>query len=163
MEATTQPRAWKVLLAFAIIYFVWGSTFLAIRVGVREVPPFLLAGMRFLVAGIVLYGWMRAKGTPSPTAREWGSASLLAHPDFCLRLRVALLGREARAIGNRCGDDGDDSRVHGDCGDRDSCGRSDSRSARDRSARGNWRSRGAGGPQRELRRSSDRHGRCMRA
>ena len=78
MEATTQPRAWKVLLAFAIIYFVWGSTFLAIRVGVREVPPFLLAAIRFLVAGLVLYGWMRAKGTPSPTAREWGSASLLA-------------------------------------------------------------------------------------
>jgi len=78
MNAVSQPRAWKVLLAFAIIYFVWGSTFLAIRVGVREVPPFLLAGMRFLVAGIILWGWMRARGTPSPTAREWGSASLLA-------------------------------------------------------------------------------------
>ena len=78
MDATSQPRAWKVLLAFAIIYFVWGSTFLAIRVGVREVPPFLLAGMRFLVAGIVLYAWMRARGTPSPTAREWGAASFLA-------------------------------------------------------------------------------------
>src|SRR5271157_1475375 len=78
MEATSQPRAWKVLLAFAIIYFVWGSTFLAIRVGVREVPPFLLAGMRFLVAGVVLYGWMRAKGTPSPTLREWRAASLVA-------------------------------------------------------------------------------------
>ncbi len=46
------------MLAFAIIYFVWGSTFLAIRVGVREVPPFLLAGMRFLVAGMVLYSWI---------------------------------------------------------------------------------------------------------
>src|SRR5712692_3020811 len=78
MEATSKPRAWKVLLAFAIIYFVWGSTFLAIRVGVREVPPFLLAGMRFLVAGIVLYVWMRVRGTPSPTTREWGAASLLA-------------------------------------------------------------------------------------
>ncbi len=78
MEATTQPRAWRVLLAFAIIYFVWGSTFLAIRVGVREVPPFLLAAMRFVVAGIVLYVWMRARGTPSPTARQWGGASLLA-------------------------------------------------------------------------------------
>ena len=66
------------LLAFAIIYFVWGSTFLAIRVGVREVPPFLLAGMRFLVAGIVLYLWMRVRGTSSPSAREWGAASLLA-------------------------------------------------------------------------------------
>jgi len=78
MDASTKPRAWKVLLAFAIIYFVWGSTFLAIRVGVREVPPFLLAGMRFLVAGVVLYIWMRAKGTPSPTRREWTSATLLA-------------------------------------------------------------------------------------
>jgi drug/metabolite transporter (DMT)-like permease len=78
MEATAQPRAWKVLVAFAIIYFVWGSTFLAIRVGVREVPPFLFAGMRFLVAGVVLYGWMRARGTPSPRAREWGAASFLA-------------------------------------------------------------------------------------
>jgi drug/metabolite transporter (DMT)-like permease len=78
MDAASQPRAWKVLLAFAIIYFVWGSTFLAIRVGVREVPPFLLAGMRFLVAGIVLYGWTRARGTPSPSAREWRAASFLA-------------------------------------------------------------------------------------
>jgi len=67
-----------VLLAFAIIYFVWGSTFLAIRAGVREVPPFLLAGIRFLIAGVVLYGWMRAKGTPSPSLREWGGSTLLA-------------------------------------------------------------------------------------
>jgi drug/metabolite transporter (DMT)-like permease len=65
-------------LAFAIIYLVWGSTFLAIRVGVREVPPFLLAGMRFFTAGIVLYAWMRAKGTCSPTGREWANASCLA-------------------------------------------------------------------------------------
>jgi drug/metabolite transporter (DMT)-like permease len=78
MQTVSPPRAWKVLLAFAIIYFVWGSTFLAIRVGVREVPPFLLAGMRFFVAGIVLYGWMRFRGIPSPTAREWGAASSLA-------------------------------------------------------------------------------------
>ena len=84
MHAVSQPRTWKVLLAFAIIYFVWGSTFQAIRVGVREVPPFLLAGMRFLVAGIVLYGWMRLRGAPAPTAREWGAASLLAILIFLL-------------------------------------------------------------------------------
>jgi drug/metabolite transporter (DMT)-like permease len=77
MEATT-PKRWKILLAFAIIYLVWGSTYLAIRIGVREVPPFLLAGMRFFAAGIVLYAWMRAKGTASPTRREWAAASLLA-------------------------------------------------------------------------------------
>jgi drug/metabolite transporter (DMT)-like permease len=78
METTTRPPAWKTLLAFAIIYFVWGSTFLAIRVGVREVPPFLLAGMRFLAAGVILYAWMRVKGDASPTWREWRSATLLA-------------------------------------------------------------------------------------
>ncbi|MGA8617807.1 MAG: EamA family transporter [Candidatus Sulfotelmatobacter sp.] len=82
MEA--RPQSWKILLAFAIIYFVWGSTFLAIRVGVREVPPFLLAGMRFAAAGIVLYAWMRARGTPSPTSREWVSASLLAFLIFVM-------------------------------------------------------------------------------
>lgn len=84
MDAVSRPRAWKVLLAFAIIYFVWGSTFLAIRVGVHEVPPFLLAGMRFVVAGTLLYGWMRAKGTPSPTAREWTAATFLAVLIFVL-------------------------------------------------------------------------------
>jgi drug/metabolite transporter (DMT)-like permease len=66
------------LLAFAIIYFVWGSTFLAIRVGVREVPPLLFAAMRFLVAGLVLYGWMIAKGERSPTRRQWMSVVSLA-------------------------------------------------------------------------------------
>lgn len=69
---------WKVLFAFSIIYFVWGSTFFAIRVGVHEVPPLVLAAMRFLVAGLVLYGWMIAQGERSPGARQWMSALLLA-------------------------------------------------------------------------------------
>jgi len=78
MHSTTRPSTWKLLLAFAIVYLVWGSTFFAIRVGVREVPPFLLASIRFLVAGSALYAWMRAKGTVTPTRREWASASLVA-------------------------------------------------------------------------------------
>ncbi len=78
MNRTSRPPAWKVLLAFGIIYFVWGSTFLAIRIGVHEVPPLLLAGMRFFVAGIVLYGWMRLRGERSPTLGEWGAATILA-------------------------------------------------------------------------------------
>ncbi len=78
MEANTHRPAWKTLLAFAIIYFVWGSTFLAIRIGVREVPPLLLAAMRFLTAGLVLYGWMIARGERSPNARQWMAASLIA-------------------------------------------------------------------------------------
>jgi drug/metabolite transporter (DMT)-like permease len=84
MTATSHPRAWQVLLAFAIIYFVWGSTFLAIRIGVREVPPFLLAGLRFLIAGAALYLWARARGMPAPTLREWRAASLLSILMFVL-------------------------------------------------------------------------------
>jgi drug/metabolite transporter (DMT)-like permease len=78
MQTNPQPRAWKIWLAFAIIYIVWGSTFLAIRVGVREVPPLIFAAMRFLTAGLVLYLWMILRGEPSPTWRQWRSISLLA-------------------------------------------------------------------------------------
>ncbi|HEY4051612.1 MAG TPA: EamA family transporter [Acidobacteriaceae bacterium] len=84
MEAETNRPAWKTLLAFSMIYFVWGSTFLAIRVGVREVPPFLLAAMRFLIAGLVLYAWMMAQGERSPSGRQWMSAFLLAGLIFVL-------------------------------------------------------------------------------
>src|SRR5271156_3155523 len=77
MEDTNKPAKWKTLSAFGIIYFVWGSTFLAIRIGVHEVPPLLLAAMRFSVAGLVLYVWMIARGERSPSRREWMSASLL--------------------------------------------------------------------------------------
>ena len=77
MKSTVHRPAWKTLLAFAIIYFVWGSTFLAIRVGVAEVPPLILAAIRFFTAGIVLYLWMMARGERSPSARQWKSAALL--------------------------------------------------------------------------------------
>jgi drug/metabolite transporter (DMT)-like permease len=82
MSTANRPPAWKILLAFAIICFVWGSSFLAIRIGVREVPPFLLAALRFSVAGIALYGWRILRGDPSPTARQWASISLLAFLSF---------------------------------------------------------------------------------
>jgi drug/metabolite transporter (DMT)-like permease len=75
---------WKTLLAFATIYFVWGSTFLAIRIGVREVPPFLLAAIRFLVAGLILYGWTIARGERGPSGRQWASVCLVAFLIFVL-------------------------------------------------------------------------------
>lgn len=78
MKAAAPPAQSKTLLAFAIIYFVWGSTFLAIRIGVHEVPPFLFAAMRFLTAGVALYCWMRLKGERNPSAQEWKSIFLLA-------------------------------------------------------------------------------------
>jgi drug/metabolite transporter (DMT)-like permease len=74
----------KTLLAFAAIYVLWGSTYLAIRVGVQEVPPFLLAALRFLIAGLVLCAWMVAQGERLPTIRQWTSAFLLAVLIFVL-------------------------------------------------------------------------------
>ena len=78
MPSHGSAERWKTLLAFAIIYFVWGSTFLAIRIGVREVPPLLLAAMRFFLAGLFLYAWVAARGERQPTGRQWGAAALLA-------------------------------------------------------------------------------------
>jgi drug/metabolite transporter (DMT)-like permease len=77
MDATHHRPTGKTLFAFAIIYFVWGSTYLAVRVGVREVPPLILAAMRFSVAGLVLFSWVLARGERAPSLREWRSASLL--------------------------------------------------------------------------------------
>ncbi|MGH9504854.1 MAG: EamA family transporter [Terriglobales bacterium] len=84
MKTEVRPPSWKILLAFSMIYFVWGSTFLAIRVGVHEVPPFLLAAMRFSIAGLVMYAWLRIRGTPNPTRSEWVAASLLGTVIFVL-------------------------------------------------------------------------------
>jgi drug/metabolite transporter (DMT)-like permease len=78
MPHADRPAAWKLGLAFAVIYLVWGSTFLAIRIGVAEMPPFLMAGMRFLAAGAALVAWRAARGTPLPTAPQWQAAALLA-------------------------------------------------------------------------------------
>jgi drug/metabolite transporter (DMT)-like permease len=82
--ASARPTRWKILLAFAIIYLVWGSTYLAIRIGVREMPPFLMAGLRFTAAGLILYGWMRLQGTPAPTRREWPGAIMLGSLMFLI-------------------------------------------------------------------------------
>jgi drug/metabolite transporter (DMT)-like permease len=78
METAAKPARWKILLAFAIIYFVWGSTFFAIRVGVSQLPPFLFCAMRFLAAGLLVYLWALVHGDRGPTACQWLSVFLLA-------------------------------------------------------------------------------------
>jgi len=69
-------------LALAIVYVVWGSTYLGIELAVRTMPPFLMASMRFLIAGPLLYVWATRRGDRSdrPTARHWLSAFLIAAP-----------------------------------------------------------------------------------
>jgi drug/metabolite transporter (DMT)-like permease len=78
MQEPAHPPRWMTLAAFAVIYFVWGSTFYAIRVGVTAEPPLLFAAVRFLVAGLLVCGWAIARKEPNPNVRQWASAILLA-------------------------------------------------------------------------------------
>jgi drug/metabolite transporter (DMT)-like permease len=73
------PRATRagIIAALAAVYIIWGSTYLAIRFAVETLPPFLMAGVRFVVAGGVLYGWRRARGFPRPTPAQWRSATIV--------------------------------------------------------------------------------------
>lgn len=61
----------RLLAAFFLIYFIWGSTYLAIRYAIETVPPFLMAGTRFTAAGLLMYGALRLVGVPNPSARQW--------------------------------------------------------------------------------------------
>ncbi len=79
--STARRRAaaplWLVLAAFAAVYLIWGSTYLGIRLAIDSLPPFLMAGSRFLLAGALLYGFMRWKGAPRPGWAEWRSAAII--------------------------------------------------------------------------------------
>jgi len=67
----------KIWIALLAVYIVWGSTYLAIRFTVETIPPFLSAGIRFLVSGAILMIWRRAAGDAMPTARQWRSAAIV--------------------------------------------------------------------------------------
>lgn len=67
----------KIWIALIAIYIIWGSTYLAIRFAVATIPPFLMAGTRFLVSGVVLLVWRRLAGDPLPTARQWRSTAII--------------------------------------------------------------------------------------
>jgi drug/metabolite transporter (DMT)-like permease len=64
------------VLAFAIIYVVWGSTYLAIAYAIESIPPLLMMGLRSVVAGGLLYGWARMRGAAAPEGRAWRAAAI---------------------------------------------------------------------------------------
>jgi drug/metabolite transporter (DMT)-like permease len=68
---------WKIAVAFFAVYVCWGMTYLAMRVAVVDIPPHLLSGSRFVVAGLLLYAWARLRGEPPPTAKQWRAAVVL--------------------------------------------------------------------------------------
>jgi len=67
----------RMLLAFFAIYFLWGATFLAIRIAVLEIPPFFTAGVRFFIAGGALYTFMRLRGEPAPSPVQWRGIAII--------------------------------------------------------------------------------------
>jgi drug/metabolite transporter (DMT)-like permease len=66
----------RIVLAFAAVYVVWGSTYLAILYAVQTIPPFVMVGTRFVVSGVILYAWSRWRGSPRPTATQWRDATI---------------------------------------------------------------------------------------
>jgi len=74
--AAASSRRSRIVAAFAAVYVVWGSTYLAIRYAVQSMPPFLMAGARFIVSGAILYAWARNRGARAPTARQWRDATI---------------------------------------------------------------------------------------
>jgi drug/metabolite transporter (DMT)-like permease len=72
-----ESSRWRVMLAFAAIYLIWGSTYFAIHVAIETMPPFFMAGMRFLGAGGILYLWMRLRGAPAPKRVHWIAATAI--------------------------------------------------------------------------------------
>ncbi|MEL6616482.1 MAG: EamA family transporter, partial [Bacteroidota bacterium] len=71
------PSLIAVLAAFATVYVVWGSTYLAIRFAIETLPPLMMAGTRFAIAGVLLYGIVRARGAEAPSRTHWRTAAIV--------------------------------------------------------------------------------------
>ena len=71
------PSKFLILSAFAALYLIWGSTYLAIRFAIETIPPLLMAGTRFLLAGVMLYAFARGRGGPKPSLANWGPAFII--------------------------------------------------------------------------------------
>ncbi len=67
----------RLVTAFALVYVIWGSTYLGIRFAIETIPPFLMAGVRFVIAGGILYAFVMLRGARAPNRRQWVAASII--------------------------------------------------------------------------------------
>lgn len=74
-DRTLSRQHLLIVLALLALYFIWGSTFLAMKFAIESFPPFMMAAIRFSVAGALLYGLLRLRGTPAPTLQQWLGAT----------------------------------------------------------------------------------------
>lgn len=92
------PRS-QILIAFAAVYIIWGSTYLAIRIAIETLPPLLMVGSRFFIAGVILYAWARARGAAAPTAVHWRSTTVIGVLLLVLGTGVVVWAEERVASG----------------------------------------------------------------
>ena len=71
------PGRVSIIIAFAAIYLIWGSTYLGILFAIQSIPPFLMAGSRFFLCGIIMYAIARLTGSPRPPSVTWKSAFIV--------------------------------------------------------------------------------------
>lgn len=71
------PQGLAVALALFSLYVIWGSTYLAIRIGLEGFPPFLMGALRMVIAGALMYGVLRGRGEPAPTRAQWKTLGVL--------------------------------------------------------------------------------------
>lgn len=77
VQTQEKPSGVKLVLAFAAVYLIWGSTYLGIRYAIETIPIFLFAGTRFMIAGAVLYLWARVRGAARPDWTNWRAAIII--------------------------------------------------------------------------------------
>ena len=76
-QAAHRATKTKLALAFAALYTIWGSTYLAIKFAIETIPPYLMSAGRFIVCGLILFAWSRWRGSPSPSRREWRDGAIV--------------------------------------------------------------------------------------
>jgi len=76
-KSSSRPPAWLIVACLLAVYVIWGTTYLAIKIGIQGAPPFFLIGTRFLAAGGLLLAWQAIRGQPMPAARQWRGAALI--------------------------------------------------------------------------------------
>jgi drug/metabolite transporter (DMT)-like permease len=94
----SQPASlrWRIIAGFAAIYLLWGASYLAIHFSLETLPPFLISGSRFTLAGIILFGLARRGGAALPTRTHWRASALLAF--FMFFIANAILMQAQRLI-----------------------------------------------------------------
>lgn len=92
--ATRAPSRGLVVAALIAVYFIWGSTYLGLRFGLEGFPPFLLNGIRFLVAGGIMFVVLQSRGQASPTPRQWRNLALLGIPLFVGGLSLVTVAED---------------------------------------------------------------------